>query len=71
MQGHINEDIWAGHLPEGRVLGDVVEKSDRPKEGHLRARANEIPESTTDPEVDRNWVKRNLLPLFRCDRRNQ
>ena len=56
--------IRPGHLPEGRVLRYVVEKGDRPKEGHLRA----VP---TDPKVEGHRVKREVLPLLRGDRRHQ
>ena len=49
----------SGHLPEGRVLRDVVEKGDRPEEGHPSA-------VSADPKVDGHRVKGDVLALQSC-----
>ena len=48
-----------------------MEKRDRPKKGNLSARPDEIPESASDPKVNRHWVKRDVFPLLCCHRRNK
>ena len=51
------------HLPEGRVLVNVVQEGDGPEEGHVRA----VP---ADAKDDRHWVDRDLLSFLCSGRRH-
>ena len=55
--------LFSVHLPEGRVLVNVVQEGDRPEEGHVRA----VP---ADAKDDRDWVDRDLLSFLCSGRRH-